>query len=66
MAASVKADLAQIRQENLLGKASRSRVEDILAIFRQRCLSKDVAKVPVIFVRNRLPARRAIASRVAQ
>ena len=57
IAASVKANLARIRQENLFGKASRSRVEDILAIFRQRYLSQeDVAKALVIFVQNRVPA----------
>ena len=56
-AASVKANLARIRQENLFGKASRSRVEDILAIFRQRYLSDEcVAKALVVFVQNRLPA----------
>jgi len=56
-AASVKANLARIRQENVFGKASRSRVEDILAIFRQRYLSQeDVAKALVIFVEDRLPA----------
>ena len=56
-AASVKANLARVRQENLFGKASRSRVEDILAIFRQRYLSDEgVAKALVVFVKNRLPA----------
>ena len=56
-ATSVKANLARIRQENLFGKASRSRVEDILAIFRQRYLSdEDVTNALVVFVRNRLPA----------
>jgi hypothetical protein len=56
-AASLKANLARIRQENLFGKASRSRVEDILAIFRQRYLSdEDVANALVVFVSNRLPA----------
>ena len=56
-AASVKANLARVRRENLFGKASRSRVEDILAIFRQRYLSDEgVAKALVVFVQNRLPA----------
>ncbi|HEY0069362.1 MAG TPA: BrxA family protein, partial [Chloroflexia bacterium] len=32
-------NLARMRRENLFGKASRSRIEDILAIFRQRYLS---------------------------
>jgi hypothetical protein len=35
-----KDNLARIRRENLFGKASRSRVEDILAIFRQRYLAE--------------------------
>src|SRR6266516_2007214 len=34
----VEANLRCIRQENLFGKASRSRVAEILAIFRQRYL----------------------------
>ncbi len=37
--ADVAANLARFRRENLFGKASRSRVEDILAVFRQRYLS---------------------------
>ena len=35
---SVQDNLDRIRRENVFGKASRSRVEDILAIFRQRYL----------------------------
>ncbi len=38
---SVQANLSRIRLENTFGKASRSRVEDILAIFRQRYLFED-------------------------
>jgi hypothetical protein len=34
----VSKNLDQFRRENIFGKASRSRVEDILAIFRQRYL----------------------------
>ena len=30
-----QSNLDRVRRDNLLGKASRSRVEDILAIFRQ-------------------------------
>lgn len=37
-AVSSDANLARIRNQNIFGKASRSRVEDILAIFRQRYL----------------------------
>ena len=56
-AASVKANLARIRQDNLFGKASRSRVEDILAIFRQRYLSEEnVAKALVVLVQKRVAA----------
>lgn len=36
--ADVPANLDRIRQENVFGKASRSRVEDILLILRQRYL----------------------------
>ena len=54
---SVQANLSRIRQENVFGKASRSRVEDILAIFRQRYLIEDeVIKALVALVRDRLPA----------
>jgi len=38
---SVNENLERIRRQNLLGKTSRSRVEDILAIFRQRYLTED-------------------------
>lgn len=37
--ASVAANLARFREENLFGKGSRSRVEDVLAVFRQRYLN---------------------------
>lgn len=36
--ADVQNNLDRIRRENILGKSSRSRVEDVLAIFRQRYL----------------------------
>ena len=46
-----------IRRENVFGKASRSRVEDILAVFRQRYLAdKEVVKALVVLVQKRLPA----------
>jgi len=55
--ASVPANLDRIRRENVFGKASRSRVEDILAIFRQRYLTEaEVTKALVVLVKNRLPA----------
>jgi len=54
---TVQANLIRIRHENLFGKASRSRVEDILAVFRQRYLVEDeVIKALVALVRDRLPA----------
>jgi hypothetical protein len=55
--ASVPENLDRIRRENVFGKASRSRVEDILAIFRQRYLTEaEVTKALVVLVKNRLPA----------
>jgi hypothetical protein len=54
---SARQNLDRIRRENLFGKASRSRVEDILAIFRQRYLTDDeVIKALVALVQDRLPA----------
>jgi hypothetical protein len=56
-ACSVQENLARIRLQNVFGKASRSRVEDILAVFRQRYLGEDhVVKALVTFMRDRLPA----------
>ncbi len=37
--ADVAANLARFQEENLFGKASRSRVTDVLAVFRQRYLT---------------------------
>jgi bacteriophage exclusion system BrxA-like protein len=55
--ASVPENLDRIRRENVFGKASRSRVEDILAIFRQRYLTEaEVTKALVVLVKDRLPA----------
>jgi hypothetical protein len=57
LAASVQDNMARIRRENLFGKASRSRVEDVLAIFRQRFLGEEcVTKALVVLVQKRLPA----------
>ncbi|HUY31330.1 MAG TPA: BrxA family protein [Pirellulales bacterium] len=57
VAASVKENMDRIRRENLFGKASRSRVEDVLAIFRQRILGEtSVTKALVVLVRKRLAA----------
>jgi hypothetical protein len=53
---TVQSNLGRIRQENIFGKASRSRVEDILAVFRQRYLAEDqVTKALVVLVRDRVP-----------
>ena len=38
---SVKDNLRRFQKDNLFGKASRSRVEDILRIFRQRYLKEE-------------------------
>jgi catechol 2,3-dioxygenase-like lactoylglutathione lyase family enzyme len=40
-AASIKANLDRLRGENVFGKVSRSRVGDVLAIFRQRFLGEE-------------------------
>jgi hypothetical protein len=51
---SVSNNLQRIRNENLLGKTSRSRAEDVLAIFRQRYLIEDsVARALAGLVRDR-------------
>jgi hypothetical protein len=54
---SVRANLRRFRRENLFGKASRSRVEDVLAIFRQRFLLDDaVTRALAVLVHGELPA----------
>ncbi|MBI3302945.1 MAG: DUF1819 family protein, partial [Deltaproteobacteria bacterium] len=51
---SVSENLDRFRRENIFGKASRSRVEDILAIFRQRYLTAEpVTKALVTLVKGR-------------
>jgi hypothetical protein len=55
--ASVAANLDRCHRDNVFGKASRSRVEDILAVFRQRYLADEaVAQALAALVRQRLPA----------
>src|SRR5438309_8712766 len=55
--ASVHDNVERLRRENVFGKASRSRVEDILAIFRQRFLGEEsVTCALVVLVRERFPA----------
>jgi len=50
---SVAENLHEIRRQNLLGKTSRSRAEDILAIFRQRYLSEEsVVRALAYLVKN--------------
>jgi len=54
---SVAENIDRIQRENVFGKASRSRVEDILAIFRQRYLAEEcVTKALVSLVRGKFPA----------
>jgi len=50
---SVSDNLQRVRRQNLLGKRSRSRAEDILAIFRQRYLAEaTVARALATIVRR--------------
>lgn len=54
--ATVAKNIDRIQRENVFGKASRSRVQDILAIFRQRYLGEEsVTKALVALVRGKLP-----------
>jgi hypothetical protein len=54
---SVRKNLERLRQDNVFGKASRSRVEDVLAIFRQRYLAEAaVTKALVALVAHGFPA----------
>lgn len=53
----VQENLDRLRHENVFGKASRSRVEDILVIFRQRYLADEhVARSLATLVKEQLPA----------
>jgi Putative inner membrane protein (DUF1819) len=55
--ASVDENIRRAWEDNVFGKASRSRVEDILPIFRNRYLTeKSVIEALVIFVREKFPA----------
>jgi BrxA len=52
-----QANLDRIRRENVFGKTSRSRVEDVLAIFRQRFLGEEsVTKALVVLAKKGVPA----------
>ncbi len=55
--AGTQDNLDRFRTENLFGKASRSRVEDILRIFRQRYLTEEtVTRALVVLVKRRFLA----------
>jgi Putative inner membrane protein (DUF1819) len=54
---SVSENLNRFRRENIFGKASRSRIEDILVIFRQRYLtSESVTRSLVSLIQGGFPA----------
>src|SRR5580692_6052385 len=54
--ASVDENINRAQRNNVFGKASRSRVEDILAIFRQRYLTENsVTQALVTLVRGKFP-----------
>jgi hypothetical protein len=54
---SVADNLGRFRRENVFGKTSRSRIGDILAIFRQRYLVEaEVAKALVVLEKSRIAA----------
>jgi hypothetical protein len=54
---SVEHNIARMRRENVFGKTSRSRVEDILAIFRHRYFEEEaVTKALVTLVRGKFSA----------
>ncbi len=56
-AASVADNIDRLQRENVFGKASRSRVEDILRIFRQRYLTEpSVTTALVTLVRGKFPS----------
>ena len=66
--ADVQANLDRVRQENLFGKASRSRIEDILLVFRQRYLKDpEILRALVALVKERdaggVPRPRSSTSR---
>lgn len=55
--ASAEENIKRMQRDNVFGKSSRSRVEDILAIFRQRYLIEEsVTKALVALVRRKFPA----------
>ena len=55
---SVAENLERFRQDNLFGKTSRSRVEDILVIFRQRYLADaQLTRALIALVKGQVPAK---------
>ena len=53
----VENNLERVREENLLGKSSRSRVEDVLLVFRQRYLkAAEMLRALVALVKGGMPA----------
>lgn len=53
---SVQENLSRMRNENIFGKASRSRIEDILTIFRQRYLTSEAVTLSLVhLVRGNFP-----------
>lgn len=56
-ASSAQDNMERAQRDNLFGKASRSRVRDVLAIFRQRFLGDEaVTRALVVLVKKRFPA----------
>jgi hypothetical protein len=56
-AVSEQVNLDRLQRENVLGKASRSRVEDVLTMFRQRFLGEEcVTKALVVLAQKHVPA----------
>ncbi len=56
VASSVEENINRVQRDNIFGKASRSRVEDILAIFRQRYLTEEsVTQALVTLVGGKFP-----------
>jgi hypothetical protein len=53
----IQSNLERVRRDNLFGKASRSRVEDILTVFKQRYLSdSDLLSALITMTKDRIPA----------
>ncbi|MFQ5798883.1 MAG: BrxA family protein [Thermoplasmata archaeon] len=52
-ALTVSENLDRVRRDNIFGKASRSRVEDILAIFRQRYLTDEQVTEALVILTKR-------------